>query len=141
MKKNFVRIFAFMLCVLTLLLCVAPAFAADSICKKNCATYDKKISRSYTVASSWPFYAKDSVTIYLGANGAIIGYDVLQSKRDCRPMIKLEDKGIKVTYATSDYLLITSSWSLGLGWDKVSMDLTTQTYHYMLTSDGTLKKI
>ncbi len=141
MKKNFVRMFAFMLCVMTLLLCVAPAFAADNICKKDCATYAKKISKSYTVASSWPFYAKDSFTIYLDTDGSIIGYHILQSKRDCRPMIKLEGKGIKVTYATSDYLLITSSWNLGLGWDKVSMDLTTGTCHYKLTKDGTLKKI
>ena len=144
MSKKFVRIFAFVLCIVTLMLSVsAVAFADDTenVCKKNCASYASRITKSYTVTSSWPFYAKDQFTIYKDNNGAIIGYNVVQIKKDCRPMVKLEGKSIKVNYHCKDYLLITSTWSLGFGWSKVSYDLTNRTFYYKLTKYGNISRI
>lgn len=144
MSKKWVRIFAFVLCLVTLTLSLsAVAFAADTenVCKKQCANYASRITKSYTVTSSWPFYAKDQFTIYKDNKGAIIGYDIVQIKKDCRPMVKLEGESIKVNYYCKDYLLITSTWSLGFGWSGASCDLVNRTFYYKLTKDGKLSRI
>ena len=88
MSKKLVRIFAFVLCLVTLTLSLsAVAFAADTenVCKKQCANYASRITKSYTVTSSWPFYAKDQFTIYKDNKGAIIGYDIVQIKKGLPP--------------------------------------------------------
>lgn len=102
----------------------------------------KTITKSNTVTSEWPYYAKDKITIVVdGLTGKILSADVHQTKRDDGLVCTLNAEGCKVLYTCDDYVLIRTSWNIGLGVWKIKAKLTGVDVEYKMYADGTLKEI
>lgn len=141
MKKLFPSILALALCMMMVFLSIAPTAAlADGSCTKKCTQVSRVVTKTNTVTSSWPFYAKDQFTLYLDKAGNIAGYNVVSLKRDCRPFIVLQNVNTKVISSCANYIIVESTWSLGTGFKgsklDLSFDIVTRTFRYRVWKNG-----
>ncbi|MBQ8202516.1 MAG: Ig domain-containing protein [Clostridia bacterium] len=100
----------------------------------------KIYSKSYTVASEWPYYMKDNISVVVdGLTGKIVESDVYQSKRDTGFLCLISKDGTKVLYQCADYITVRTTWTvkLGLFW-KFTTDAVTVTSVYTMYKDGRL---
>lgn len=142
MKKLFPCMLALVMCMMMLFLSVAPTTSlADGSCTKKCTQISRIITKSNTITSSWPFYAKDQFTLYLDKAGNIAGYNVVALKRDCRPFIMLENTNTKVISSCKNYIIVESTWSVGAGCKKFSLDIVTRTYRYRVWKTGWVERL
>lgn len=142
MKKLFPCMLALVMCMMMLFLSVAPTTAlADGSCTKKCSQISRIVTKSNTITSSWPFYAKDQFTLYLDKAGNIAGYNVVAVKRDCRPFIMLENTNTKVISSCKNYIIVESTWSVGTGCKKFNLDIVTRTYRYRVWKTGRVERL
>lgn len=103
----------------------------------------KVYTKTYTVASEWPYYMKDNISVVVdGLTGKIVSYDCYQSKRDVGVICLINKDGCKVIYACDDYIRVRTTWTvkLGLFW-KFTTDAVTVSSEYIMYKDGTMERV
>lgn len=97
----------------------------------------KKYSRTYTVNEEWPYYMKDTVTIYVnGLTGNIVDADVYQRERDLNFVGVIKPGGIKVVQKTNDFIRVRSLWTVKAGIWKFSYPIVTVKLEYVMLKNG-----
>lgn len=99
----------------------------------------KSYSKTYTVATGWPYYMKDIISVIVdGTTGKIVGADVYQSKWDDGLIGKIHKEGASVTYKCDDYVEVRTRWSVDAGIWKLSLKFADVECRYRMYKDGSL---